>query len=71
MTSPVRTVSSLIRPAVADGRGAPAELIMKIIFIKAGPCCEAASCAAVSMPEMRRTRGQSTLNSGKRRTVQW
>jgi len=51
--------------------GARAELIMKMIFIKVRACWEAAPCAAVSMPKMRRLPADSILSSGKRRTVQW
>ena len=71
MNASLRTVSSLIGPAVADGPGCAAGLVMKMLLIKVGPCCAAASCAAVSMPKMRGIRGGNILNSGKRRTVQW
>ena len=71
MSAPVRTVSSHPLGGGGRPRGGPAELIMKMIFIKVGPCCETARGVAVSMPKMRRLHGKSILNSGKRRTAQW
>jgi hypothetical protein len=68
MTAPARTVSSLIRSAVAVP-GARAELIRKMIFIKVGPCCETPRYAAVNMPKMRTNGGENVLNSGRRRAV--
>ena len=47
--------------------GVRAELIMKMIFIKVRPCCEAAPRAAVSMPKMRRSTSKAIRNSGKKK----